>query len=75
MTASELASSNALLAAVPSVVQALMIVVLVGALTAREILRLQPRAPRAAVQLDVVVRVLGPVVVLLLGLRLLVILQ
>lgn len=63
------------LSAGPTLLQAALVVALVGLVTAREALRQRQPVPPLVDQMTIAVRVLTPVVVVLLLIRLLVILQ
>ena len=71
----QVASSSALLSTLPSVVQALLVLALLVVVTAREVLRHDDRGHPAASKFHRAGRVLIPLVLLVLGIRLLVILQ
>jgi hypothetical protein len=75
VTAYIVASSNVILAPGPSFAQAVLVIALVCLLTAREALRQREPVPVLVEPLSRVARVLTPVVVIMLLLRLLVILQ
>lgn len=74
MSTDVVASSNALLTGLPSVVQGLLVLALVGVVTAREVTRHGHHAPQATARLDRAGRLLIPLVLMVLGVRLLVIL-
>lgn len=75
MSTQVVASSNALLTTLPSVVQGVLVLALLVVVTAREVMRHHDRGPQAAARFDRAARLLIPLVLLVLGVRLLVILQ
>ncbi len=70
-----MASSNVLLSPFPSALQALVVLGFVALVVLREALRQAEPVPPLAARVARVVRLLAPIVLLLLALRLLVILQ
>ena len=75
MTAPPLAASNAMLAAVPSALQAAVVLLLVCLVVTREAVRLRDPLATAARPLSQAVNVLAPAALALLAVRFLVILQ
>lgn len=74
MSTPVLASANTLLTGLPSLLQGLLVLALVGVVTAREVTRQRDPAPQAIAPLERAGNLLIPLVLLVLGVRLLVIL-
>ena len=75
MTSTTSAAPSVMLDAVPSALQAVVVLVLVGLIVTREVVRLRDPLSGAAAHLTVSVRLLAPAALALLVIRLLVILQ